>query len=577
VSEQHKISLSLSGGGFRATLFHLGVVRFLYEAESVHKGRLLDSVHRIGAVSGGSILGAHLVLNWERYTGEPDEFDAAARQMIDFVRSDVRGRIVRRWILGWLLLAPRLLRGRYWTLSNLLQVEYKRLYGDARLKDLRAPTKSARPQLFLNCTSLTTGWPCCFGRSGFTWYEKDEEKSITSPETQVSFAVAASSAFPPLFPPIAISHNVLSCDRSQFPNPQDLTDGGVYDNLGIDQLMWCHKRASDTHLFLISDAGGNFDWEVDKKYWFITSRNIRASDLLMKRVSILEYALLSGVNTVTLPIKIADELEHTGDNAVLSPEIQRSLRNIRTDLDAFSANEINCLVQHGFMVARETARANGLVSGELPGFSWKPAGAHVPNLKLIRKSGSRRLRLWSPRDWVSWASLCVVAAASILVVGPIYLHQRQLLDQVANQQQLIQQQGEAQNKLLNRVVEPAGVRSYAVSGSFQQSYKFSSDSTVGIDAISGLEVSANITVLGPDGGKEKFVGRPAYNLNRIWQWQTQGSLGGSLDLQDQEHTFVQYAGNVVLSSSAYWTPVIGHNVTSSDTVLKPIANSATLP
>src|SRR5271157_4088666 len=420
-------------------------------------------------------------------------------------------------------------------------------------------------------SSLSTGSPCCFGRSGFTWYEKDdEEKSISAQETQVSFAVAASSAFPPLFPPIVVSYDVLSCDQDQFRNPHYLTDGGVYDNLGIDRLMWGHKRATDTHLFLMSDAERKFDWDFDKKYSFITSGNIRASDLLMKRVSALEYASLSDVDTVTLPIKIVDEVKRRGNSRVLSSEIQRSLRNIRTDLDAISVNEINCLVQHGFTVARETAIANGLVSDEVAEFSWRPAGAHVPNLKAIRKSGVRRLRLWSFRDWASWASLCVVAAVSLGLASPIYLRQRRLQHQVAKQQVLLKQQGDVQEQLLNRVVKQAKLSSYAVSGSFQQGYRFSSDSTVVIEAISGLEVSANITVLGPNGTREKFVGRPAYNLDRMWQWQNQGSLGGSLDLQDQQHTFVRYAGGFVLSNSAYWTPDLGHNVTSADTVLKPI-------
>jgi predicted acylesterase/phospholipase RssA len=56
-----KMGLALSGGGFRGTLFHLGVVRFLRDA-----GVLRDVTH-ITSVSGGSILAAHLVLNWERY------------------------------------------------------------------------------------------------------------------------------------------------------------------------------------------------------------------------------------------------------------------------------------------------------------------------------------------------------------------------------------------------------------------------------------------------------------------------------------------------------------------------------
>jgi len=57
-----KIALCLSGGGFRATLFHLGVVAAFRQL-----GRL-GEVGVISCVSGGSIIGAHLALNWHRYT-----------------------------------------------------------------------------------------------------------------------------------------------------------------------------------------------------------------------------------------------------------------------------------------------------------------------------------------------------------------------------------------------------------------------------------------------------------------------------------------------------------------------------
>src|SRR6516164_11653997 len=90
------LGLTLSGGGFRATLYHLGVVRFLYDAGA------LGRVRRICSVSGGSILAAHLVLHWERYTGTPADFDAVAQELLGLVRSDLRGRIVRRWLFGLL-------------------------------------------------------------------------------------------------------------------------------------------------------------------------------------------------------------------------------------------------------------------------------------------------------------------------------------------------------------------------------------------------------------------------------------------------------------------------------------------
>ena len=56
------------------------------------------------SVSGGSILAAHLVLNWERYAStNEDEFREVAKDLIGFIRQDVRGRLVRRWaVAGWL-------------------------------------------------------------------------------------------------------------------------------------------------------------------------------------------------------------------------------------------------------------------------------------------------------------------------------------------------------------------------------------------------------------------------------------------------------------------------------------------
>jgi hypothetical protein len=86
-----KIGLALSGGGFRATLYHLGLIRFLRDAN------ILPQVTHITSVSGGSVTAAHLVLNWGRYTGSVSDFEAAAAELLSFVRLDVRNRIVRRF------------------------------------------------------------------------------------------------------------------------------------------------------------------------------------------------------------------------------------------------------------------------------------------------------------------------------------------------------------------------------------------------------------------------------------------------------------------------------------------------
>src|ERR1700757_907000 len=97
----NKIGLALSGGGFRGTLYHLGLVRFLRDAG------ILPQVTHITSVSGGSILAAHLVINWDRYNGSPSEFEAAASELLAFVRLDVRNRVARRYPLAFPLRWPR--------------------------------------------------------------------------------------------------------------------------------------------------------------------------------------------------------------------------------------------------------------------------------------------------------------------------------------------------------------------------------------------------------------------------------------------------------------------------------------
>ncbi|MDA0737599.1 MAG: hypothetical protein O2999_03175 [Nitrospirae bacterium] len=58
--DRGKVGLGLSGGGFRASLYHLGVMARLAEAG------ILGSVEVLSTVSGGSIVGAHYYLELKR-------------------------------------------------------------------------------------------------------------------------------------------------------------------------------------------------------------------------------------------------------------------------------------------------------------------------------------------------------------------------------------------------------------------------------------------------------------------------------------------------------------------------------
>ena len=230
-SPSKRIGLALSGGGLRATLYHLGVVRYFRDAG------LLPSISHITSVSGGSILAAHLVQNWDRYRGTPDQFQAAAEEIVRFARMDVRNQIVRRFPLALpiqaLRWAARLGANHRLTRTGLLEVFYEReLYGDTCLFQL-----PESPALYILSTNLTEGSLCAFTRDGIIvqkrlpgdLYRFDQ---LHAGLATISLAVTASSAFPGFFPPLEVHWRQVGGTEGQFDR-QVFTDGGVFDNLGV--------------------------------------------------------------------------------------------------------------------------------------------------------------------------------------------------------------------------------------------------------------------------------------------------------------------------------------------------------
>ncbi|HEX5271714.1 MAG TPA: patatin-like phospholipase family protein, partial [Gemmataceae bacterium] len=198
-----KLGLALSGGGFRASLYHLGLLRFLRDAG------LLSQVTYITSVSGGSIMAAHLALNGGRYTGDEKEFDAAASEFLSFVRMDVRNRVTRRFPFAYLLRWARRLTGRssrQLTLTGLLEYHYEKyLYGDKCLFEL-----PETPQLHILATNLSEGCLCSFNRNGLLMVRRHPGGAVRADRVHVglatvAMAVTASSAFPGFFPPLELT------------------------------------------------------------------------------------------------------------------------------------------------------------------------------------------------------------------------------------------------------------------------------------------------------------------------------------------------------------------------------------
>lgn len=222
------VALCLSGGGYRAMLFHVGAIWRLEELG--YLGRL----SRVSSVSGGSITAAVLGMRWSElgWAG-----DGRAANFVDALVEPIR-RVAAKTIdvpaglLG--LLTP-------WSINQCLTRAYDRLlfYHRTVGEALSAPSGPAPvgpppPTFVINATDL---------RSGELWrFSPDpalDSGAGTPGEASLAAAVAASSAFPPILGP------------GRRPGAT-LVDGGVYDNLGLEPA-W-----TSCGTVLISDAGGAF-------------------------------------------------------------------------------------------------------------------------------------------------------------------------------------------------------------------------------------------------------------------------------------------------------------------------------
>ncbi|MBX3306943.1 MAG: patatin-like phospholipase family protein [Nitrospira sp.] len=358
-------ALFLSGGGFRATFFHLGVIRFLKDSGQ------LPNIKHISAVSGGSILAAHLVLNWERYLKDEESFDKAVEELLNFARFDPRGRITRRFpfTLGVDLIFPGFRFSRSKRLEIFLSTK---LYKNASLSSLRSNAEGEkRPELHLLATSLTTGNCCWFSERGLrvdqsNRHRTDEIKKFNYGSFPLSRAVAASAAFPPLFPPVVVKASELDASEDEFPyGEESLTDGGVFDNLGLRHLQWLEKRETNkegpfSHI-ICSDATTAFRWKTKFRIVWLPARAARASNVMMKRIADLEYEQYKENNKI-LRLSIDEEVYREHYIHALPIDLQRKARNLRTDLDYFSDLEICTLIAHGYEVAYKKATESKLVT-----------------------------------------------------------------------------------------------------------------------------------------------------------------------------------------------------------------------
>ena len=239
-------ALCLSGGGYRAMIFHVGVLWRLNDA-----GRL-PSLDRVSSVSGGSITAGVLAQHW---AGLHFDQGGVATNFVTEIVEPLRHMARQDVDVAAVLLGGAL---PFTSISDRVTKAYrKHLFGETTLQEL-----PDQPRFVFNAANLESGALMRFSKPYLADYRVGR---VRDPDLSLALAVTASSAFPPFLSPctVELEHAHWTTDPGNDltgPSYRDkirLSDGGVYDNLGLE-TAWKKYRT-----ILVSDAGGRLGPDSD--------------------------------------------------------------------------------------------------------------------------------------------------------------------------------------------------------------------------------------------------------------------------------------------------------------------------
>ena len=403
-----KIGLSLSGGGFRASLFHIGTLAKLAELD------VLRHVEVLSCVSGGSVIGTHYYLELRKLLQSKEDKEITRQDYIEIVKclekdfvAAIQTNLRMKLFSGFLENLRRFFSPKHSPTLRIGELYEKEIFSkvidneessprflnllnifpknesknfDAKKTNWRRASKV--PNLIINATTLNTGhnWQFTTALMGESPYTIDTDIDANHQLRRMSYAeapddlknmrlgqaVAASTCVPGVFEP-------LTFDKNLYPNRTvRLVDGGVSDNQGITSLL-----EQDCRVILVSDGSGQMVSEDIPSGNFL-GVPLRSNSILQSRIREAQYhdlekrrrsSLISGLMYIHLKQDLdVDPIDWIGcqDKFINTYEAQKSKQNhpltrygiskkiqkllscIRTDLDCFSDIEAFALMTSAY-------------------------------------------------------------------------------------------------------------------------------------------------------------------------------------------------------------------------------------
>jgi len=242
------IALSLSGGGYRATCFHLGTMCYL-DSLSYNDKSLLERAKVISSVSGGTFVAVIYAECLAKGLGLKECFHRLYHFMTEV---DVIGE------------AFDILKEKKWdfkknkNLINAVSIVYRRHLTQECFGVLWNESKSHLTEISFNSTDFASGINFRFQKTkddqGYIGNKYFQEKVEKAKHIRLADIIATSSCFPGGFEPILYPDDFMdencvdnaqhrmtnknSVSKRTFP----LMDGGIYDNQGIDAVLLACDR-----------------------------------------------------------------------------------------------------------------------------------------------------------------------------------------------------------------------------------------------------------------------------------------------------------------------------------------------
>lgn len=273
----HNIGIALSGGGIRATIFHLGLFKWLAEHE------MLEEIKSISSVSGASLcigmIYSYNNLKWPT----SKEFLTTVLPSVEKV---LLSNDLQLSALSRLIISPF-----YWNKKvNIISKSLEKKWGvHGKLTDIIGDVK-----WYINCTTYETG------KRFYFCHEKMGDYKIgyvEKPNIPLSDVMAASAGFPILIGPYSLQTDDYHWVPGEYSTLNwqpphrtiHLWDGGVYDNLGLESIYKFDNGGflkDGIEFMIISNASASIDFH--HRQYIRADRNLkRILDIAMDQVTAL--------------------------------------------------------------------------------------------------------------------------------------------------------------------------------------------------------------------------------------------------------------------------------------------------